>query len=275
MFAALGNHLIEPFYARTIEKGATHSQLKIFYKQLYQSMERPVEADFFNLDSPQFEGVSVELFKDIKESYTNEVVGAIRTYGHEFHEHCTKLTNFILPELRTVLARQRRDYGISDEFEAQFPVEEQAPLPDDTPVNNLSMERNLGKTDYRLHKLKSLEAVSRSMILQRTESLREESSKSFRSYRKEAEMKADIALKWSKKMEEKFSRGMDAKRMEGEIKEGKRLRLLEELKRDGGPWTNGRQVRFNNKSYNYHTCFIYFAMVNVLYSIWFTSSIIP
>ena len=104
MFAALGIHLIEPYYVPKIEKGATHFQLKIFYKQLYQSMERPVRADFFNLDLPQFEGVSVKLFQAIKESYTDEF--SICPYGHEFHEHCTKLTNFILPEFSTILSHQ-------------------------------------------------------------------------------------------------------------------------------------------------------------------------
>ena len=33
-FAALGVHLIEPVYARTITQGATHSELKVFYKYM-------------------------------------------------------------------------------------------------------------------------------------------------------------------------------------------------------------------------------------------------
>ena len=53
------------------------------------------------------------------------------------------------------MARQRRDYGISDDFPAQYPVAEQALEVDDTPVNNLAMERMLGTADYRLPKMKT------------------------------------------------------------------------------------------------------------------------
>ena len=36
--ALLGIYLVEPFYARTIEKGAKHSDLKKFYKDLHRTM---------------------------------------------------------------------------------------------------------------------------------------------------------------------------------------------------------------------------------------------
>ena len=146
--------------------------------------------DFFKLEKPKFEGVSKELFEGVKKSYTKEVVDTISESGTQYKEHCVKLANFIMPELRTVLARQRRDYGISEEFKAEFPVEKQASNPDDTRVNNISMERNLGTVDYRLQKLRTLEAVSRSVILDKTKELREKSTESFRSYRKETEKKA-------------------------------------------------------------------------------------
>ena len=153
-------------------------------------------------------------------------------------EHCVQLANFIMPVLRTVLARQRRDYGISEEFKAEFPVAKQASNPDDTPVNNISMERNLGTVDHRLQKLRTLEAVSRSVILDKTKELREKSTESFRSYRKESEKKAEISLKWSKRMKEKSSKGLGEKMIIGEKKEGDRLAMLEQLKKDGGPFTN-------------------------------------
>ena len=37
VFAYFGVHLVEAFYARTIEKGATHTKLRDFYKGLYTS----------------------------------------------------------------------------------------------------------------------------------------------------------------------------------------------------------------------------------------------
>ena len=115
--------------------------------------------------------------------------------SQENFQHCVKLANFILPELRIFLARQRRDYGISEDFPAQYPVEGQAANMDDTPVNNLAMERVLGTADYRLPKLKTLAAVSRSMILGKTSTLRDSSTTTFRSFRKEAEKMTDVQLK--------------------------------------------------------------------------------
>ena len=72
-----------------------------------------------------------------------------------------------MPELKTVLARQRRDYGISEDFHSQYPVKQKAANIDEAPVHNLDAERNFGKVDYRLKKIQSLEAVSRSLFLQR------------------------------------------------------------------------------------------------------------
>ena len=45
-FAALGVQLIEPFYARTITHGSTHSQLIVFYKDLYDSLINQIEDKF-------------------------------------------------------------------------------------------------------------------------------------------------------------------------------------------------------------------------------------
>ena len=64
-----------------------------------------------------------------------------------------------LAETSTVLARQRRDYGIDEElFPPQYPVMQQAANIDDTPVNNIACERTCGKVDCRLKKLGDLEA---------------------------------------------------------------------------------------------------------------------
>ena len=74
VFAAFGVHLVEPFYCRTIEKGATHSTLKTFYKDLYTSMEIPVAINFFLFTHPSFKGVSQEMFQSVKKSYGTEVL---------------------------------------------------------------------------------------------------------------------------------------------------------------------------------------------------------
>ena len=159
--AYLGVNLVEPFYARTIEKGATHSKLKQFYKDLYDSMN-PVSEESIYFHKPQFLGVSDELFSGVKKSYSEAVLQSVTEVAAEHTEEVVKLINIFLPEMKTVLARQRKDYSIDEErFRAQYPVEEQVSNPDDTPVHNIGMERLCGQVDYRLHKLRSLSAVSR------------------------------------------------------------------------------------------------------------------
>lgn len=149
-----------------------------------------------------------------------------------------------MPELRTVLARQRRDYGISEEFPAQYPVEEQAANIDEAPVHNLDAERNFGKVDYRLKKIQSLAAVSRSLILQRARDLREnKDTRAFRTFKKEAEAKREVELTWSGKMKEKMKHGYSEKQILGQIKEKKRLDMMKNLKKVDGPFTDAGSVQ--------------------------------
>ena len=128
--------------------------------------------NFFSFAEPEFDGVSDELFKAVKKSYKDEVLLVVSEVAEQYKEEVIKLTRLMLPEMRKVLARQRRDYGIDEEaFPVQYPVENQAAKIDDTPVHNIGMERQCGKIDYRLHKLRNLNSVSRSIILQRSKDL--------------------------------------------------------------------------------------------------------
>lgn len=245
VFAAFGVHLVEPFYCRTIDTKATHSSLKIFYKNLYNSMSQEVSIEFFSFKKPHFPGISDGLFRGIIESYNEDVVNVVIENAEEHKSDVVKLANFILPELRTVLARQRKDYGLSDEFPEEYPVNEQASNVDDTPVHNLAMERQNATADYRLHKLKSLASVGRSMVLQRTTELRDGSgsTRTFRSFKEEMNRRREVELRWSKKMEEKFAAGANEKQVVAQNQERKRLNMMEELKLLGGPFTNEDEVK--------------------------------
>jgi hypothetical protein len=243
VFACLGVYLVEPFYARTIEKGATHSQLKQFYKDLYTSMGALVKEDYFTLPKPQLNGVSEELFSGVKQNYGEVVLEAVIEVAGQHKEEVTKLTNLMMPEIRTVLARQRRDYGIHEEsFPMQYPVENQASNIDDTPVHNIGMERQYGKVDHRLHKLGSLAAVSRSIILQRTQTMREGQGPSFRGFKAAVQDKRDLELVWSGKTQKKFQEGSSEKQELALKVERKRLDMMDNLKANGGPFTDADEV---------------------------------
>ena len=206
-------------------------------------MKEPITMEFFYSKKPHFPGISDNLFKGVKQSHGLDVLESVTDAANENADDVVKLSNLILPNyLSLVLARQRRDYDISDEFEPQYPVEEQAENIDDSPVHNLGMERQCGMTSHHLEKLKTLSAVARSMILQKTKELRDKTSSSFRSFRKETEKRRELELKWNENMRSKFSQVADEKTAVAEINERKRLDLLEKLKNCGGPFTNSNEV---------------------------------
>jgi hypothetical protein len=244
-FALLGVHLVEPFYSRTIQSDATHSTLKVFYQGLYDSLTKDkVTTDFILLEKPHFPGVSDNLFSSVKQSYGDNVLRAVKAVALEQEEDVLLLINYMLPEMAKVLGRQRRDYGLDEvAFPVEFRVEDQASWVDDTPTNNMDMERLMGKADYRLQKLQTLPAASRSIVLQKTRALREASQgPSFRSFRKAVEMKREKEVEWNASMKEKFSTDAEKKQEVALVQERKRLTKMEDLKICGGPFTNAEEV---------------------------------
>ena len=100
------------------------------------------------------------------------------------------------------------------------------------------MERQCGLVDYRLRKLQPLSAVSRSLILSRAKDLRDGKESKFRSFKSEEEAKRRLELEWQAKMKEKFAAGAEEKQIVAQTKERKGLKLLEDLKESGGPFTD-------------------------------------
>ena len=158
-------------------------------------------------------------------TYGEAILESVIEAAGEHTEEGVKLINIFLPEMKTVLARHRRDYNIDEEqFPAQYPVEEQVSNPDDTPVHNIGMERLCGQVDYRLHKLRNLLAISRlnctmiiiiigiviiihkililnqlsrSIVLQKAQQLWAGDNPSFRGFKEQAEAKKELELSWS------------------------------------------------------------------------------
>ena len=104
--------------------------------------------------------MSVSLMEGVKKSYGMEVLESVTNVALEYREEVLKLAQLVVQELREVLARQRRDYGIDEEkFPAQYPVELQAANIEVTPTHNMAGERDHGWIDFRLHKSAQLSAV--------------------------------------------------------------------------------------------------------------------
>jgi hypothetical protein len=143
--AVFGLQLIETFHAKTVSKSSNHNKLKVFFQGLHDKMNDPITDKFFLLDMPWYPGISPELFSAIKDSYGNEVVESIKDVLKNYSEEAVKLANWIQPGLQKTLARQRRDYGLSDEFDAEHPIDELSnKARENAPVHNLGMESSCG-----------------------------------------------------------------------------------------------------------------------------------
>ena len=141
-----------------------------------------VDDSFFTMSEAAFDAIDYDLFMGVKESYGKSVTLKMFEIFLDHKDDAKKLTNLILPELKVVLVRQRRDYGLIEEFPAEYPVFDQAANVDDTPVHNLAMERQCGLVDYRLKKMQTLQAVNWSMILEKATDLREGKVSQFRGF---------------------------------------------------------------------------------------------
>ena len=228
---AFGLQLVEPFYSKTLSKKSNHSTLMVFFQQLYQKMGSELDEDFFNLQEPWCPGVSQDLFEAVKKGYKEHVVAAVQSVLKENMVEAIKLGNFMLPDMRKTLARQRRDYAISEEFEPEFPIAELSNIVrEQAPINNLAMENACGKVVHRTKKNRHLEATSRSIMIQGTEVLREKFGGSFRDYRQVTLQIKEAKTTYNKRQEQIAGEKMSSKQISNLKIEGRLVKQVQELK---------------------------------------------
>ena len=75
------------------------------------------------METPWYPGISNELFENVIKGYKTHVVQSVKEYALHHLDKAVKLANFFLPDIAEALARQRKVYGLSDKFKAEFPVE--------------------------------------------------------------------------------------------------------------------------------------------------------
>ena len=187
--------------------------------------------------------MSQELFDAVKEGYKDHVVIAVQSVLKDNIMEAIKLGNFMLPDMRTTLARQRRDYGISEEFQPEFPISELSnTVREQAPINNLAMENACGKVGHRTKKNRHLEATSRSMMIQGTEVLREKFGGSFRNYRQVTLKIKEAKTEYNKKQDQIAGQKMTSKQINNLKIEGRLIKQIQELKCHGGPFTSCMEI---------------------------------
>ena len=241
--AVFGVQLIEPFHAVTVSTTSTHMSLQVFFKKLYAKMKTPITEDFFQMETPWYPGISAELFKGVKEGYKSHVIEAVKEYIHNHLDEAVKLANFFQPDLAETLARQRKDYGLSDEFEAEFPIEN---LDDhatkNAPVNNMSMESCCGLVAHRTPKNRHLEASSRAIIINGTKELRQKFGDNFKGYSQASKRVKEIKMQWKKKQDELAGQKIEIKVNHNLKVEARILQQLKFLKENGGPFISCLEI---------------------------------
>ena len=135
---------------------------------------------------------------------------------------------------KDVLAMQRGKYYDFGEYPKEYPVFDQCPNADNTPVNNLQIERQCGDTDHRLKKKFSMDAVTRGTVLKQTCNLRGSvPSGEFRKIFPVVQEIAEIKLEWNTKQKEANLLQV----------ENRKLNILDKLKKQGGPFTSDEQIQ--------------------------------
>jgi hypothetical protein len=163
-------------------------------------MLKPINSEFFYFSKPWYPGISDELFSGVKKSYKPHVVEAVDDYIKLHIEDANELANFMQPDLATTLARQRRDYNISEEFEPEFSINDLSEkVKENAPVNNLGIESACGLVGHKVKKNCNLEATSRSIIIEGTKKLREKYGSNLRDFGQAARRVKDLKLTWSRK----------------------------------------------------------------------------
>ena len=154
-----------------------------------------------------------------------------------------KIGNLLLPQLQTTIARQRRDYDLSDEFPPELPISELTDAQrENAPVNTMKMKQTCGLVAHRSKKNKSVECTSRQIIIQGTAALREKYGDNFRSYTDAAMRVKNVKLQWSQKQDTLLGEKMTKKQIENLKIEGRVLKKLDCLKKSGGPFTTPDEV---------------------------------
>ena len=88
----------------------------------------------------------------------------------------------------------------------------------------------------------TLNAVSRLIILQKSQELRAGQIPSFMGFRAVAQAKREVELYWSRHTKEKLEKGAQQKQEMAQRNERKRLDMLDKLKSSGGPFTDSVEV---------------------------------
>ena len=246
--ATLGIHVISPFHSISISNTMTHADMREFLTDMYNDMRiRIVTADLFQLNNPVVGNISPRLFDSVKKEYHAEVVVSIRNLSAQYLNDCITLAQKIIPKFSESIARQRgAAYGIGEgnNTASIFSQVKDGGNIEDTPINNIQQERELGGADNRLKKKGSLNAVSRDILLDRTAHLRKDNPDCDFTKVKPSTVKRikQIKIRWKERQEQCKAEALTEKEEQRLRVDNRKINILERLRAQGGPFVSADEV---------------------------------
>ena len=146
------------------------------------------------------------------------------------------------PELAEKLSMQRGKYYEFGTHETEYPVFKQTTNVDKSITHNLQQERECGDHDHRLVKKCNINTVSRDNILKKTTHLRDKSIESFHACAAKVLEIKRVKKEWNDRQAKMREAGLSKKETEQLKKENTKMKILEELKKEGGPFTNADEI---------------------------------
>ena len=179
----------------------------------------------------------------VKSKCGTTVLAAVTKSANLHNEKCRMLANTMLPELAETLFIQRGEfYGFGSD-ESEFPVFEQAVHVGKGRTYNLQMERQCGDHDNRLIKKCNISTVSRDNIIKKCTGLRHESSEIFRVIlSRKVKVIEEIKKQWNDRQGKLKAAGLSAKEIMQLAKKDRKMKILNILKKDGGPFTSTEEI---------------------------------
>ena len=242
VIAAFGVQLVIPYHFKT-KGGSDHATMCEFLTTLHENLTNVcIDMTFLQFSTPVFSAVTQRMFDGVKTECGIDVLQVVTEYANVYMEDCVLLANIMLPQLANTLSQQR---GIFYEFgthEPQYPVFEQAPNVDKSITHNLQLERECGDHDHRLIKKCDVDIVSRDNILKRTTVLRDNTSESFRTTAANVLKIKQVKDEWNDRQAKLKAAGLSAKESTQLNKENRKMKILAELKEEGGPFTCAEEI---------------------------------
>ena len=179
----------------------------------------------------------------VKSKCGTTVLAAETKCANLHNEKCILLANTMLPELAEILFIQRGEfYGFGTD-ESEFPVLEQVVHVDKGRTYNLQMERQCGDHDNRLIKKCNISTVSRDNIIKKCTGLRHESSEIFRVIlSRKVKVIEEIKKQRNDRQGKLKAAGLSAKEIMQLAKKDRKMKILNIVKKDGGPFTSTEEI---------------------------------